>query len=94
MIIHLNKTTSPDFCFYDRSAYVLELSAFTLLEREGKESLNESGIITPPNREDQFIKEKEILKTSIESELDRHLRKLKFEQDKGIDLLTNSQIKI
>jgi hypothetical protein len=90
LIIHLNNTLSPDFCFYDRSAYLLELSAFTLLDMGRDKSLNESGIMTPPNREDQGIVEKEFLKTSIESELDRHLRKLKFQQDKGIDLLTNS----
>ena len=90
MIIHINNSTSPDFCFYDRSAYVLELTAFTLLDKEKDKNLNESGIMTPPNREDQVIVEKEFLKTSIESALDRHLRKLKFQQDKGIDLLTNS----
>jgi len=55
------------------------LTAYTLIDREGDKNLNESGIMTPPNREDQVIVEKEFLKTSIESELEKHLRKLKFE---------------
>ena len=66
IILHSNDIKMPQFCFYDRCYFEIDLERTV---EEDAHDIQDSGIMTPPKKENSDV--------VLEQELVRHLNKIK-----------------